>query len=61
MNKTMYSIWVYSKERRANTGPWEHLYDVKAPNEQDAIEIAKCRSGMDKQYKAYETVYTGVL
>ncbi len=52
--KKIFNIWVYRKEAKSPTGPWEFGFVVVAINEIEALEIAKSRFGLNRQYQIHE-------
>ena len=53
MKKT-WNIWVYNKEAKGPTGPWQFGCAVLAKDEGEAMEIARSRFGLNDKYMVYE-------
>lgn len=49
-----FNIWECRNEWNGPTGPWKFASACIAKDEQEALETAKMRHGLDGKFKVYE-------
>ncbi len=51
-----FNIWMYIDSRKSPTGPWQYIAAIKAEDAESALQTARSRYGLSRQYQVYEGI-----